>query len=300
MKTKGEKILSAVLFGIGLGGIFVSEIMAVRDTVKAKDILERHPVARNHSATIVGFDERTYEPKFDNIVPKKKSVYYKEIAQTTWKAYIPTAISTAVTVGAIVGSKVIDIRTIGALSTAAASGLALVGRYREKIAEYSSPDILHEIDRDIAKEEIENAKPPVITTSGLLSTEQIDLSEDGEYLFFDPLTKIKFRASKLAVLGAKYYLNRNFSLGGSVPLSMFYAFLGVTLPEEWEFAGWDCAQMCDDGYYWIDIDIVRSHDLDPETGEEYYILEYGFDPGDVEDYYYPFGNPVDVEGSHAV
>ena len=152
----------------------------------------------------------------------------------------------------------------------------------------------------MANEEITKAKLPVVTTSGLLSSEEMDLSEDGEYEFFDPFTKMKFTSTKLGVLGAKYYLNRNFSIGGSVPLSMFYAFLGLELPEEFNYAGWDIGQMEDDGYYWIDIDVVKSTEPDPETGKLYYILEYDFLPGDVEDNYFPFGNPLSQEGSFAV
>lgn len=126
----------------------------------------------------------------------------------------------------------------------------------------------------------------------------MDLSEDGEYLFFDPFTKMKFRTTKLAATGARYYLNRNFSLGSEAPLSMFYAFLGLDLPQEYEYAGWDVNTMSEDGYYWIDIDFVKSDAPDPETGEYYYIIEYDFLPGDVEDNYYPFGSPLSSEGSY--
>lgn len=298
MKSKNAKIFSGVLFGLGIAGIFVSEIMTVRDTVKAKDILERHPVPKYDSVTLsVDKDEN---PVLKDFVKRKPTKYYPELVKTTWKAYIPTAASTVLTIGCLVGSKLIDIKTVSLLSSAAASGLALVGKYREKIADYANPEILHQIDKEVAKEQITKAKPPVISTSGLMSTETIDLSEDGEFLFFDPFTNMKFRTTKLAVLGAKYYLNRNFALGGNVPLSMFYAFLGLSLPEELNYCEWDCQMMCDDGYYWIDIDIVKSEEPDPETGEQYYIIEYGFDPGETEDSYYMYGNPIEREGSHAV
>ena len=111
---------------------------------------------------------------------------------------------------------------------------------------------------------------------------------------------MKFRTTKLCALGAKYYINRNFALGSEVPLSMYYMFLGLELPEEYRQAGWDIEAMAEGGYFWIDIDYVRSDKPDPETGEYYYIIEYDYLPGDVEDNYYPFGNPLTLEGSRAV
>ena len=87
-----------------------------------------------------------------------------------------------------------------------------------------------------------------------------------------------------------------------MPLEMFYNFCGVELPEEYRFMEWDADKMCDDGFCWIDIDYVRSEEPDPETGEQYYIIEYNFDPGELEDgpYEYPFGNPILTDGSYVV
>ncbi len=81
---------------------------------------------------------------------------------------------------------------------------------------------------------------------------------------------------------------------------MYYMFLGLDLPEEYKQAGWDIEAMTESEYYWIDIDDVRSDKPDPETGEYYYIIEYDYLPGDADDNYYPFGNPLDAVGSAAV
>lgn len=293
-KNKIREAMPTVLFVTGIAGIFVSEIMCARDTLKAEKILEENHIYREKHIIYDQPDENGVEGE-TVYTPLKE--YAPEVIKATWKCYIPTAIATTLTVGALIASNRLTARQVALLSSAVASGGALVQKYRKEILDRTNPEILSEIDKAVAKATMEESKPPIIETSGLMSYEAFDPNEDGEYLFFDPFTKLKFRATKLAVLGAKYYLNRNFSLGGSVGLEMFYNFLGVELPEEYRGCEWDCEVLCNDGYYWIDIDLTRSDDVDPETGERYYIIEYGMDPGECENSYYLYGNPLEMEGS---
>jgi hypothetical protein len=267
----------------GIAGIFVSEVMCASDTLKAEAIINRHHIYKA-------------DAEHEDGIPTTKE-YVTEVVKGTWKCYIPTAVATTATLAALIASNRLTARQIALLSSAVASGGALVQKYRKEILDRTDPDILHEIDTAVAQATMEEAKPPVIETSHLLSTSHEDLSDSGEYIFFDPFTRMKFRSTKLAILGAKYYLNRNFALGSEAPLAMFYAFLGLELPKEYLYAGWDVNEMSDSGYYWIDIDCVRSDKPDPETGEYYYILEYDLLPGDTDDNYYPFGSPLDNYGS---
>lgn len=293
-KNKIVKAMPTVLFISGIVGIFVSEIMVARDTLKAEKIITKKDIC------LVSEDYEKSVDCHDSIVCTTKPEYVKEVVKETWKCYIPSAMATTLTLTCLIASNRLTAKQLAALGSAVASAGGLVTKYRKAILERTDEDILHEIDREVASATMKEANPPVITTPHVLWTENSDLSDDGEYLFFDPFTKVKFRSTKLAVMGAKYYLNRNFSLGSEAPLSMFYAFLGLELPEEYSYAGWDVEEMCDNGFYWIDIDCVRSDGPDPETGEMYYILEYDFLPGDCEENYYPFGNPLEREGSFVV
>ena len=304
-KNKIMKAMPTVLFVTGIVGIFVSEGFAINGTIKAEKILrEEKTVLRpgeDPDKVVLYKHENDHGFMESQIIVTTDTMgeYLWEKTKAIWKCYVPLAVTTTLTISSLIASKVLTRRQILALSTAVAGAGSLVARYRDEIRNFSGEEILEKVDKAVAEKEIVKAKPPVVTTSGLVSSESFDLSEDGEYEFFDPFTKVKFTSTKLAVLGAKYYLNRNFSIGGSVPLSMFYGFLGLELPEEYNYAGWDVGQMEDDGYYWIDIDIVKSTEPDPETGKLYYILEYDFLPGDVEDNYFPFGNPLSQEGSFA-
>lgn len=305
-KTKLMKAMPTVLFVTGIVGIFVSEGFAISGALKADKILreERTVLKPGEDPDKVVLYKHINDKGFEEsqiiVQCENKREYVVEVVKATWKCFVPLALTTTLTLSALIASRRLTQKQILALSTAVASAGGLITKYRDNIRNDFGEETLEKFDRAVASKEITKAKPPVVTTSGLLSSEEMDLSEDAEYEFFDPFTKMKFTSTKLGVLGAKYYLNRNFSLGGSVPLSMFYAFLGLELPEEFNYAGWDASQMEDDGYYWIDIDIVKSTEPDPETGKLYYILEYDFLPGDVEDNYYPFGNPLSEEGSIAV
>ena len=295
-KNKIREAMPTVLFMTGIVGIFVSEVMCARDTLKAEKIIEDNVIIYDHQLVNMKNEDGTTSI-IDNKAKRPFKEYAPEVVKATWKCYIPTAVATTATLAALIASNRLTARQIALLSSAVASGGALVQKYRKEILDRTNPEILSEIDSAVAKAAMEESKPPIIETSGLMSYEAFDPNEDGEYLFFDPFTKLKFRATKLAVLGAKYYLNRNFSLGGNVGLEMFYNFLGVELPEEYRGCEWDCEVLCNDGYYWIDIDLTRSDTPDPETGEMYYILEYGMDPGECEDSYYLYGNPLEREGS---
>lgn len=286
-KNKIIKAMPTVLFISGIVGIFVSEVVAARDTLKAEKILNENIEPLEGSS----IDD------YGNVVIENKPTYYKEVIKATWKCYIPTFVVTAGTVSALIASNRLTAKQMATLSAAIISSGSLVQKYRKEILDRTDPDILREIDTAVAEATMNETKPPVIETSHLLSTSHEDLSDSGEYIFFDPFTRMKFRSTKLAILGAKYYLNRNFCLGSEAPLAMFYAFLGLELPKEYLYAGWDVNEMSDSGYYWIDIDCVRSDKPDPETGEYYYILEYDLLPGDCDDNYYPFGSPLDNYGS---
>lgn len=294
-KNQIVKAMPTVLFISGIVGIFVSEVMAARDTLKAEKILYEKNFTLDDEPTQYADNRITA-----TLVPDKKTLIIEEV-KATWKCFIPTAVATTATITCLVMSKRLTQKQMLALSTAVASAGGLVTKYRKAILDRTDENVLSEIDREVAQATMDEAHPPVIETGHLTSTGIDDMDDGSElYLFFDPFTKMKFRTTKLGALGAKYYINRNFALGSEVPLSMYYMFLGLELPEEYRQAGWDIEAMAEGGYFWIDIDYVRSDKPDPETGEYYYIIEYDYLPGDVEDNYYPFGNPLNLVGSTAV
>ena len=294
-KNKIREAMPMVLFACGIAGIFVSEVMAARDTLKAEKILEENHIYREKHIIYDKPDENGVEGETVYTTFKE---YVPEVVKATWKCYIPTAVATTVTLAALIASNRLTKRQIALLSSAVASGGALVQKYRKEILDRTNPEILSEIDKAVAKATMEDAKPVTISTQSINGEEREDFMaspSEGEVLFFDPFTGIKFRSSKLAVLGAKYYLNHNYSIGTGVPFAQFYEFLGLDLPEPFRQLGWE---INDDGYMWIDIECIKSTEPDPETGEYYYIIEYPVEPTYPESTY-PSGNLVNYIGSYA-
>ena len=260
-KNKLKTALPTVLFISGIVGIFVSEGLLAHNVLKAHSV----PVA------IADNPDKDWKITFSNI---------RDRAAARWKYYIPAAVSTAATVGCLVASNRLTAKQIVGLSTAVASSAGLISKYRDKIVEFTNEDTLRNIDSAVANTQMQERKPVYIDTPGVITRGEHfnNTDEDGTFLFYDPFTNMKFRHTKLGVLGAKYYLNRNFALGGTAPLEMFYAFLGLELPDEYKPVCWDSYEMNEAGYNWIDIEIERSDIPDPETGEQYYILTYPEDP----------------------
>ncbi len=291
-KNKIREAMPTVLFMTGIAGIFVSEVMCARDTLKATKII--------YDKGIELVPEEEVEHYSDEyILCTTKPQYLKECAKVSWKCYIPTAVATTATLAALIASNRLTARQIALLSSAVASAGGLVTKYRKEILDRTNPEILSEIDKAVAKATMEEFKPVYIDTPTLVShkEDEFPAENDIEYLFFDPFTNIKFRTTRLQALAAKYYINRNFAIGSAVPFEQFYNFLGVELPEPYRQLGWELGDDYDSA--WIDIDFVRSDEKDPETGEPYYIIEYPFEPMYPQSYF-PYGNPVETEGSHAI
>ena len=144
-KNQIVKAMPTMLFITGIVGIFVSEVMATRDTLKAEKVLYEKNFTLDNEPTSYADNRITA-----TLVPDKKTLIVEEV-KATWKCYIPTLVSTTATITCLVMSKRLTQKQMLALSTALASSGALIGKYRDKIKEYASEETLHDIDREIAK-----------------------------------------------------------------------------------------------------------------------------------------------------
>lgn len=240
MKIKINKnILFATLSVIGIGGtIYCTH----KSTLKAADIL------KNKDA--------------ENMTKKEK-------IKETYKAYIPTAIVSGVTIAVIISNAVINRQS--QLGLIAASGM-FAKKYDaivDKIKTTYGEDVVKTIQNDIRIEGcdyIEEAEERYLEAPGMIQSTYLgkDLSAEKK-LFYDSFGDRWFWARLSDVIAAQYHVNRQFTLYGRVCLNEFYDFVGLESSTFGSFTGWEI----DDDLYFIDFDNAECVD---EGGNTYYVI----------------------------
>ena len=207
----------------------------------------------------------------------------KKKKKLDWKVYIPTFAVAGATIAVIVFNKHLNKKQMASIISAGGMSAKLLDEYTAKTKELIGEEKYQEITKAIAKDHedgIPYAVVPAIDACGLLNyNEDIDFS--GEELFYDILGNKWFRSSMSAVRMAEYHLNRNHTLSGCVPLSMFYEFLGVPFDEADTKVGWGFKQMEESDLYWIDFEHTKA--IKEDTGEEYTIIAFSYAPEPLED-----------------
>ena len=125
---------------------------------------------------------------------------------------------------------------------------------------------------------VEKAEKVYISADCFGGSSSLDFDETDQKnmvrTFYDRFSDRYFESTTARVIEAEYHLNRNFCLGGSVPLNEFYEFLGIEGVDGGDRIGWGNG-FYDSGVYWIDFD-HRKITLD--DGTIFYTIEMMFDP----------------------
>lgn len=109
----------------GVGGIITTVVMAVKATTKADRLLE--------------------EKKAEEGLQVDESLTVEETVKTVWKEYVPTAISAALTITAIVGAAAINEKRKAALAGLYALSETALKEYQDKAEEIVGPKKAQEI-----------------------------------------------------------------------------------------------------------------------------------------------------------
>lgn len=182
--------------------------------------------------------------------------------------YAPAIIMGSVTIACIFGANIMNKRQQALITSAYCFANQTFKDYRQKLIELYG----EEADEKIQDELFAVRKSDYHQT-------HLDIP-DTILEFYEPISKRYFNAYEREVMDAEYHLNRNYVLRGSVSLNEYYEFLGLkTEDESDDKIGWDI----ESGIYWLDF----SHEkrLRPD-GSTYYIVDIGFGPDVLEEYYY--------------
>ena len=199
-----KKNAPTILSCLGVVGVVVTTIMAVKATPKALSLIENAEEDKGEKLS-----------KWEKI-------------NVAGPVYIPTVITGAATAACILGSNVISKRQQATLMSAYALLDNSYKEYRKKTDELYGEDAGKQIRGEIAKDKY--------------TGDDVSLDDDKE-LFFDFYSGRYFESTKEAVTWAEYETNRALVVNGAVCLNEYYDFLGLEPLPEYELLGWSCAQI---------------------------------------------------------
>jgi hypothetical protein len=211
MRLSVSKHSPEILIGIGIAGMLTTTVLAVKATPKALQLMEM----------------RKEELEVESLPPV-------EVVKTTWKCYIPAAISGAVSIACIVGSNSVNARRNAALATAYKLSETAFSEYRDKVTE-TIGEKKERVVRDKNSEEQVKNNP--------VSKTDVIVTGKGQTLCFDPLSsryfysdleKIKRAANKL-----NYEINTSPFYNGGVTLNNFYDEIGLPSTMTGDSLGWN-------------------------------------------------------------
>lgn len=202
-----KKHSPAILTGVGIVGFFTTVVTAVQATPKALKLIE----------------ERKKELELE----KLSAV---ETVKTTWKCYIPSAITAAASTACIVGASSTAAKRNAALVTAYTITETAAKEYRNKVVETIGEKKEETIRDSIAKDKIE--KNPV-------SKQEVIRTGNGSTKCYDPWNDRYFESDPETIRSVINDLNYQMLNEQTVTLNDFYYLVGLSGSKTGEIMGWN-------------------------------------------------------------
>ena len=197
-----------ILTGMGVAGMFTTTVLAVGATPKALRLI----------------DEKKEELETDKLT-------VKETVQTTWKCYIPAAITGVLSTACLVCASSVSSKRNAALATAYSLSETALREYREKVVETIGEKKEQVIQDKIAEDRVK--KNPVTTS-------EVYITEKGNTLCYDPISDRYFKSDIERIKKAENYLNKQM-LDGELYISLneFYDEIGLKHTSVGDDIGWN-------------------------------------------------------------
>lgn len=201
-----DKHSPEILLGIGLGGMIVTVILAVKATPKAMKSVEKKKEEKS-----------------------KDKLTFKETIGATWKYYIP-ALLTGVAAGAcMIGSNAIQSKRNYALAAIATASEAALKSYTEKVIETVGEKKEREIRSSSSQDLLNNHD---------VIEKNIIITSKGNTLCFDPMTNSDFVSDMDQIQKAVNEVNRRLLHEHFVSLNEFYYELNIPPTKAGDIIGW--------------------------------------------------------------
>lgn len=204
-----------ILTGIGIAGMVTTTVLAIKATPKALQLIEEKKKAEG----------------VDKLAPV-------DVVKTTWKCYIPTAVTCVTSAACLVGSTSVSVRRHAALATAYKLSETAIAEYREQVIEAVGEKKEQTIKEKVGQARIE--KEPV-------STSEVIVTKKGNTLCYDYMSGRYFESDIDLIKTAQNNLNEKLfnSFGGTVSLNDLYDELNLDHIGVGEDLGWNTENRVD-------------------------------------------------------
>lgn len=233
-----ERHTPEILTGIGVAGMITTTILAVKATPKACLLI----------------DDRKDELEVEKLPAT-------ELIKTTWKCYIPAAVTGGASIACLVGASSVNFKRNAALATAYKLSEAALSEYKDAVLETIGEKKERTVRDKVAERRLK--ENPV-------TKNEVIITGNGTTLCYDPVGNSYFKSSIQQIESAKNKLNARMLSENYVSLNDFYDELGIGPTKLGEDLGWDIYK---DGL----IDIAFSSQL-AEDGTPCLVMDYSIAP----------------------
>lgn len=225
-----------ILIGLGVTGMISTTVMAVKATPKALQIVKKKEEEEN------------------------RELSKKEVVQTVWKCYIPTAVTGIISISCIVGASRVNAKRNAALATAYSLSETAFSDYKEQVIETIGEKKESEIQDKVAKKKLENES---------VVNKEVFITDKGNSLCYDSVSGRYFYSDVEAIKKAENELNKRMMSEMYLSLNEFYYALGLRSTVLGNELGWNIS----DGL----LDIHYSSQI-ADDGRPCLVLEYRIAP----------------------
>lgn len=258
VRTAIKKHSPEILTGIGIAGMITTAIMAVKATPKALILIEAEK-ERQNDVLLNEADENGW----DNCA-QITALKPLDTIKTTWKCYIPAAVTGAMSVACLIGASSVNARRNAALATAYTLSESALKEYQEKVVETIGEKKEQSVRDAIAKDKID--RNPV-------TNREIIITEKGNTLCYDAVSGRYFKSDIEKIRRVENELNHLLFKETYVSLNEFYYEIGLGNTSLGDDLGWNA----EDGDIRLNFNSQLADDGTPCLVIDYHVApQYGF------------------------
>lgn len=213
-----------ILMGIGIAGMISATVLAVKTTPKAVELINQEKKRQNKEL------RKEAEKNGSESYPKVDKLTPIDTIKTTWKCYVPTVATTALSTACLISSSRINTKRNAALATAYALSETALREYKDKVIETIGEKKEQGIRDKIAKDHVE--KNPV-------SANEIIITGNGEHLCYDLISGRYFYSDIEKIRRVENILNKKLMDEMYISLNDFYFELGLQCTNLGNEMGWN-------------------------------------------------------------